>query len=324
MQGVLAKKNALSLICAFLCIIFTILVFGIGITPKNLINLFNQAAILGILALGQTVTILVGGIDFSMHWISCSAAIMLSQIYISSTLALSEIPPIIIIVIAIAVSSFIGLVNGVGIAYFDINPMIMTFAINALVHGVLLAWTNGISGKIIPPELKTFTSQSILGMPVLVCVWLIIIIISVIILNLSTIGRKLYAVGSNEIAAECSGIRIKRIKLVAYTFSGFIAGLGGILMAANLGTSSLFMSDDVTLQTIFVVLIGGTPITGGKGGYLGTVMGTILLVEIMYIFSSLKIYTGVQKILLGLILFGFIVTSAQWNRHALLNKTNIK
>ena len=293
-------------------VLLLFLLFAIfGHTNKAEFNaLAVNASILGIIALGQTLVILIGGIDFSMQWVLAAAAISMSHIYIDSILSLSEMPLGFILLIAMLISTAIGCLNGIGIAYFGINPMIMTFAINALVYGVLLAWTNGISGKFVPPEIKDFLNQSIGPIPVITYIWIGIIILATFMLSSTKLGRKIYAVGSNEMAALCAGIRVKRIKLMAYCLSGLMAGVGGILMSGQIGISSLNMSENVTIQSVLTVMLGGTAISGGKGNYLKSVLGAILLTEIMYLFSCLSVHTGVQKMLLGIILLVAVVLSS--------------
>ena len=309
------RKYFMNNIQTSLSFVLTLLLFlGIAIfeqtSQKEFSALAVNASILGIIALGQTIVILIGGIDFSMQWVLAAAAISMSHIYIGSILSLSEMPLGFILLIALLIATAIGSLNGIGVAYFGINPMIMTFAINALVYGVLLAWTNGISGKIAPPEIKEFLNQSIGPIPVIAYIWFIIIVLATFMLSFTKLGRKIYAVGSNEMAARCSGIRVKRIKLMAYCLSGFMAGVGGILMSGQLGTSSLNMSENVTIQSVLAVMLGGTAISGGKGNYLKSVLGAIMLTEIMYIFSCLSVHTGVQKTLLGVILLVAVVLSS--------------
>ncbi len=305
------KKNKTLFITCCVCIFLLLCIFLIfGINSRELSSIATDAAILGIIALGQTFVMLVAGIDFSVQWLLCAAAICVSNIYIKSILALSEIPLFLILLIVLAGSTLIGCFNGIGVAYFGINPMIMTFGVNVLIHGALLAYTNGISGLFMPPEIKDFLNHSWGPLPILVYIWAGLTVAATLMLSGTTFGRRIYAVGRNPLAAYYSGIRVKRIKMFAYCISGFTAGLGGILMAASIGRSYLGMGDNTIVQSILAVTIGGTAISGGRGSYIGSVIGVITLTALMHIFSKLSVHAGIQHLALGVILmFTIVITS---------------
>ncbi len=304
-------KNKTAFITGCCAIVFLIVAFAAtGISSKQLRDLATSAAILGIVALGQMLVIFVGGIDFSMQWLLCSSGILITKLYVSNMLSQTGLPIIALLLIVLAASTAVGCLNGVGIAYFSINPIIMTFCTNVLLHGIMLAWTNGISGQFAPPEITNFLNQSWGGIPVLVYIWAIITVAATFILLKTTFGRKLYAISFNQRAAYYSGIRLKKIKMAAYCISGFVAGLGGILMAANEGRSYLGMGDNMIIQSILVVFIGGTSLGNNRGNYIGTVIGTIALTLLAFLLTKLHIPSGFERMIFGVILMATLIATS--------------
>ena len=143
--------------------------------------------------------------------------------------------------------------------------MIMTFGMNVIIQGGLLAVTHGMPGNYAPKVLQSAVLGSVGGIPNILLIWLFIIVIVTVVLCKTPFGRKIYAVGNSTTVSYYSGIKVKRVKMMAYCISGFSAALGGILMASKVGQSYLGMGDAVMFQTIAAVAIGGTSMAGGSG-----------------------------------------------------------
>lgn len=260
-----------------------------------------DAAILGILALGQTFTILVGGIDLSIEWNMCAAGIMMTML--QKPLGLGESQTWILMLITLAVTTSVGFINGFGVAYLGINPMIMTFGMNTIIQGVVIGLTSGtLPGGYSPENLENFSLGTFLGLPNMLWVWILIIVVFSLLLACTPYGRKLYAVGNSETVAYYSGVKVKFVKMCAYAISGFAAGLGGILFTGRIGQSYLGMGSFVMFQTIAVVAVGGTSMIGGSGNYIGTVAGAFILTITNGLLSAFLIPAAVQQIIYGIIL----------------------
>ena len=299
------------------CVTLALLVITIiaGVPQRQVRELATTAAILGIAALGQMLVIFVGGIDFSMQWLLCSSAILTTKLYVNNMLSQIGLPVWALLVGVLIFSTVVGFINGVGIAHFSINPVIMTFCINVLLHGIMLAWTNGISGQFSPPEVSRFINQNILGIPVLVYIWIVIAAAATFILSKTAFGRRLYAISFNQHVASFSGIHLRKIKLASYCMSGFISGLCGILMAANEGRSYLGMGDNMIIQSILVVFIGGTSLGNNRGSYIGTAIATVALTLLSYLLTRLHIPSGFERMIFGVILmFTLIATTPRKDR----------
>lgn len=302
------SRSSVSLIAA--SVILTCILFLIVKIPKNSSTaFFDDIAILGIVSLGQLVVMISGGIDFSLQGIYCGSAIVMSHIYINSVLALSEVPAWVMLLILVTGAALIGMVNGFLISRFSINPLIVTFAMNTLLIGIIYAYTNGITGRIAPPSFKEFVDITILGIPIILIFWLFMVGVIAIILKKTVAGRILYATGTNRISAQLSGINVNRVTVLSYTVSGAFAGLAGMLACANNGYSTLTMADNVTIHTLLVVLLAGTSVFGGRGKAHKTIFGALILTDITYIFRLIPIHSGLQNITFGVLLLTLSVFS---------------
>jgi len=271
-----------------------------------------DAAILGTLGVGQTFAILVGGIDLSIQWVMCASGIMLTMLY--KSWGLQESQAIWLILFVLIVTTLIGMVNGFGIAYLGINPMIMTFGINTIVQGVVVGATNKtLPGGYSPKNLEAFSLGAVGGIPNMVLIWLVIMLIISAVLAFTPFGRKIYAIGNSETVSYYSGVKVKRIKMFAYAISGLFAGIGGILFTGRIGQAYLGMGDAVLFQTIAVVAIGGTSMIGGKGNYIGTVSGALILTILNGLLSAFLIPAAVQQIIYGLAVLAAVLLAAGRN-----------
>ncbi|MCL5072506.1 MAG: ABC transporter permease [Actinobacteria bacterium] len=273
--------------------------FGIGSHFKVLIL---EIVILGILSLGQTLVIISGGIDLSIAWNLTCAAVLLTFFSGGKNDNLWFIIPIVLVV-----SSIAGLINGLGIAYFKIPPIIMTLGMNSVLMGFVLVLLRGQMGGYVPP----FIAQLVMGsngiVPGALLIFIVITVFITFLLSKTTFGRKLYFVGSNENIAEFSGIKSKNIKVLTYTISGLFTGIGGIVLAGRLGQSYLGMGDNYTFPTVIAVVLGGASIMGGSGNFLGTIAGVIIVIMLKGFLSALGLTLPIQQIINGFILMAAVI-----------------
>lgn len=268
--------------------------FGVG---AHFGILIRETAVLGIMAFGQAFVILTGGIDISTPWTMTSAGILLTFLSKGSTENLYWIIPFILLV-----GTVIGFINGIGVAYLKIPPIIMTMGMNQIIQGALLALLKGQPGGNAPESMYKLMTGNILGVPTLLIVWIVLIVIAFIIQSRTVFGRRLYAVGNGPAAAYFAGVNVKLTTMMVYVISGLVTSFAGICFAARLGQSYLGMGDPYQFMTVVCVVLGGASMMGGRGKYIGTVAGTFILQILTVFLAALGLPTSLQEVLYGVIL----------------------
>ena len=212
----------------------------------------------------------------------------------------------------LALGALVGLVNGVGVAWLGVPPIVMTLGSFAILQGALLVVTNGATGSASPPVLKTLSTGVWLGLPPAVWLWLALALVAGFVLSATVYGRRLYAVGTNPVVAELSGVDVRRTVVVAYVVSGLSAVLAGLLLVGYVGNAYLGMGDPYLFSAVAAVAIGGASILGGSGHYAGTVAGAISLTLISVVLPVLGLRPAVLQIIYGaVILIAVAVTSVR-------------
>ncbi|KMZ53762.1 ABC transporter permease [Dorea sp. D27] len=268
--------------------------------------LCSEAAIIGVVAIGQTFVIITGGIDLSVAWMVGIAAIMVTN----TTHGLDEnliwaIPFILIL------TTLFGVVNGFCIAYLNMPPIVMTLGMNTVLQGGLVAVTQGAPGGAAPAFVKKMGQGSVIGMPYLILIWIVLAAAVTLLLFKMRYGRELFAVGNNATVAAYSGISVRKVTLTAYAVSGLTAGIAGMLLAGKVGQSYLGIGDNFQFQSIAAVAIGGTSLMGGNGNYLGTVAGAFTITIILAILAALNLPFGVQKMAYGIVVLFSVLMSVR-------------
>jgi ribose transport system permease protein len=268
------------------------------VRPGNLSQQLVLAAYLGVVAAGQTLVILTGGIDLSVSWTLNLAAILLTRITNGSDDMLAPA-----VAAALGSGALVGLLNGLGIAYLRIPPLVMTLGMNALIQGVVLVYTNGQPQGAAPPTVQFLATGRLLGViPMALLVWVIIAAIMIVLLRRTVLGRQIYAVGNNRAAAYLAGVRPGRVLLAVYMISGVLSAFAGILLTGYSFQSYLGMGENYVLPPIAAVVIGGTSILGGSGGYTGTIAGSIIVVLLQSTLAIAQVPQAGRNILYGLII----------------------
>lgn len=278
-----------------------------GFAAVNHIKVLAQeAAIIGIVAIGQTFVIITGGIDLSVAWMISVAAIMVTKLGGSANEAMIWAIPFILVV-----TMAFGLINGFCIAYLRMPPIVMTLGMNIILQGGLVAVTQGAPGSYASGFLVELGQKAFLGIPWLLWIWGALTVIVMLMLFKMKYGRELFAIGNNQVVAVYSGINVKSTVMWSYGISGFTAGLAGILLAGKVGSSYLAMGDAFQFQSIAAVAIGGTSLMGGNGNYLGTVAGAFTITILLGILAALNLPYGVQKMAYGLIVLVSVLMAAR-------------
>jgi ribose transport system permease protein len=292
------------LITFFLLVVVSILKPGYA-SANNLNMLAVTAAVLGITSLGQTFVILTGGMDLSIPWMFSISAFLMAGLTQGNDAALVYAIPVVLLA-----GIGMGMINGFGVAYIGIIPVIMTISTNIIFQGLLVGFSGGMPGGSPPPALKTLVHETTGGIATLFLIWIAVSAAALVVLYKTSFGRHIYAVGSNENVAFFSGINTKRTKLFAYAISGLLTSVAGFLYSGRLGQLYLAMGEEYQMQTIAAVAIGGVSLVGGKGSYAGTMAGVLILVVLNGFLSAMNIPPNVQKIVYGAVLFIAVLIAA--------------
>lgn len=265
---------------------------------ENLRNTLLLAAPLAIMAGGQTLVMLTAGIDLSVAMTATGAAFFAGQF--------SPDGPLVAIVAGVLVGVVVGAINGVGVGIFRVNPLIMTLGMSAILLGLFTAWAQTIlsdSGNI-HPVIKTLGGGAFLDgrVPYSVVVWAGISVILVGGLARTGLGRMIYAVGDNPVACRLAGVRVWQVLLAVYILCGALAALAGVLLAGRVGSPSPQLGTSFLLPSVAAVVIGGTSIFGGAGGYTGTILGALILGVLDSLLTFLDAGQAIKQVIYGAII----------------------
>lgn len=287
---------------------FVLYLAAIAISPGfasigQLSNVLVLAAFLGIVAIGQTLVILIFGIDLSV-----SAVITLVNLVLTAYIAGSDERTLVAVLLALAIGAAVGLTNGLGIRFLRIPDLVMTLATFSIVTGVALLYSGGAPAGRSSPLLNTIATGRLGGiLPWSVIVWAALAVLTIFMLRRTTIGRYVYAIGLNRRASRFSGISVGRTVVVLYTISGITAAMAGVLLTGYTGSSYFGIGDPYQLASIAAVVVGGTSIFGGRGGYGGTIAGAFIIVLIQSLLTVLNIADAGRNIVYGLVILALLL-----------------
>jgi len=267
---------------------------------SQVMNILQVAAFLGVIALGQTMVILVGGIDLSQ-----AGTITLINI-VATSLMLGQSENIAIALIAcLALALVIGLLNGLLVIIVGITPLVATLGMNSILFGAALVYTGGAPRGDVAPAFEVLGTGDVLGLPAPALIWLVVAVALFALTRMSVFGRWLYATGANPNAAALMGVPVERVTVGAYVFSSVLAAFGGLLLTAYVGSPSLGIGNQFLLTSVAAVVVGGTALTGGVGGILATVGGAIFITELTSFTNIVRVTSGTQFVIQG----GIIILS---------------
>lgn len=267
---------------------------------SQVMNILQVAAFLGVIALGQTMVILVGGIDLSQ-----AGTITLVNI-VATSLMLGQSENIAIALIAcLALALVIGLLNGLLVIIVGITPLVATLGMNSILFGAALVYTGGAPRGDVAPAFEVLGTGDVLGLPAPALIWLVVAVALFALTRMSVFGRWLYATGANPDAAALMGVPVERVTVGAYVFSSVLAAFGGLLLTAYVGSPSLGIGNQFLLTSVAAVVVGGTALTGGVGGILATVGGAIFITELTSFTNIVRVTSGTQFVIQG----GIIILS---------------
>lgn len=296
------RKADPAVLTAFGCIILLLVIGGIYsrsfLSPEYLLQQLKVASFLGVIATGMMLVILLGQIDLSVPWTVTAGAMMAC-----AAAAYGPVGVALAIPFGIFCGAIIGAINGVGVAYLRIPSMIVTLATNAVTQGMMVIYTGGFSPQDSATDaMRYLATGTILGIPNAAIIWLILGVATVFVLGRTSFGRSVYGIGNRERAAYLSGINTRRIVMIAFAASGALSAFGGVLLAGYASKAAQSMGDAYLLPAIAAVVLGGTSILGGRGSYLGTVAGVILITLLQSILSVMQMPEAGRQITYGLLI----------------------
>jgi ribose transport system permease protein len=300
---------------AFACIILMLFLGSLYsssfLSPEYLLQQLKVASFLGVIATGTMIVILLGQIDLSIPWVVAVGGMM-------STAATGWGPVghVIAIPFGVLCGVALGLVNGFGVAYLRIPSMIITLAVNAVAQGLMVVHTGGFSPQdSSSPAMRTLaTGELFFGLPNALIVWGVVGAGAIFLLNRTTFGRAVYGIGNRERAAYLSGINTQRVVLIAFALAGGLSAFGGVLLAGYASKAAQAMGDAYLLPAIAAVVLGGASILGGRGSYLGTVAGVILITLLQSILSVVQMPDAGRQIIYGIVIVAMLLLYGRESR----------
>ena len=283
-----------------ICVLFSVITDAF-LSDVNLLNLLRQSAPILIVAAAMTFVITTGGIDLSvgstLALVNAVAAIALQ----------AGIPWPIVIVLMLAIGAFIGLINGYFTAYEGIPAFIVTLATLSAVRGLALFLTKGFSIPIASDSLFVQIGRGwVLGIPFPAIIALVVLIAGYVVLTRTPYGQYITGIGANAEAVRRAGINVRRYTMSVYIMSGVAAAIGGIIIAARLGSGSSNAAVGFELEVIAAVVLGGTHLFGGRGTIIGTLLGALTIAVIGNGLILAKISPFFTQIVTGAIILAAI------------------
>lgn len=260
-------------------------------------NIIRVSVFLAVVAAGQTLVIISGreGIDLSAGAVVTLSAIATYSIVNGQN---ENVPQALLS--ALTIGAAIGFVNGLGVTFLSISPLVMTLGMSGVVTGLILIITHGsVTGSIAPIMTQLIARPVILNIPGAIVIWLIFGVLMWLLLQRTTFGKNLFAIGTNRTTARLSGVSVTGMALGTYALAGMLAGLGGFLIVGNTGVVHIKLGDPFLFPSIAAVAVGGTLLSGGKGSYWGTMAGALVLTLLTSLLTTMQMPESVRRMVLG-------------------------
>jgi inositol transport system permease protein len=307
------KRNIKTIISRYgIYIIFLVIFLVLSIanqaffTPSNLLNILKQASTVAVIAIGQTLCLITGGMDLSSGSIMALAGVTSAMFGLADK---TNMPAAFLT--AILVGMLCGFINGLIVSKGRVPAFIATLGMQQAARGMALLVTNATPVFGLSAAYIFMGSGKILGIPMLVIIMVAVVIVTAFILNKTKFGRHVYAVGGNEQSAHVSGIRVQRVKLIVYTAAGALAGLGGIMLAGRIQSGTPTMGEGYELDAIAGAVIGGVSTSGGVGTIYGAVIGSLLMAMISNGLDLMNVSAYYQQIIKGIIIVLAVLLDVQ-------------
>ncbi len=269
------------------------------LNPQNMKDVLNQAAALGMVSIGQTFVILIGGggLDLSVASVMATVAVIVAHNTGGQDALFLPVA-----MFCLLFGLLVGLANGLLITKRKVQPFMATLGMMIIIQGLRFLYTKGAPKGGFPPILR-FLGTGDLGMiPVSILSLAILTIVALIVLKKTILGRKIYAIGGNIETARLSGYNIDLIITVVYMLSGFTAAIAGLYLAGWIGISDNWVGKGYELDSIAAVVMGGTTFEGGRGGVLGTIVGVLIIMMLYNLVLLLHLPVQMQYVVKGAVI----------------------
>ncbi len=291
------KVNAIWLVFVAEVIIFTVASGGTFLSSGNIVNITRQVSYYGIASIGMTFVILIAGIDLSIGSIITLVNVVCAYLMVNMGMNMW-----LAVLLSLAISTLIGLLNGVMVARVGIPALIATFASQTVFEGIsyLISGGRPISGY--TSDFGLFGRWSLGPVPICAIIMVVCFAIGSFVLNKTYFGRYFYAIGGNEEAAELSGIRVNRMKCLIYALSGLFAGLAGIVLLSRSGSAQSTVGKGLEFDVITCVVLGGVSVNGGVGRMSGVVAGVLIIGSLTNGMILMDVSEYTQMVIKGIVL----------------------
>jgi ribose transport system permease protein len=302
--GKLLAQGGTVVALVVLIVIFFAVRPDVFLTFTNVRNILYQVAILAIIAAAQTVTMVVGDFDLSVGATSSLAGAVAGAQMIAGT------PMWTAILIALAVGLVVGVINGALIAYLNLSAFVATLATMTSVVGVAFLVTEGTTLFNFPEAFNALGQGKLFDVPMPVYFAIVVAATIWVVLRYTTLGRSWHAIGGNVEVSRLSGVNVRRARLVAFSIAGLVAGLGGILLAARLGSASAVQGEDNMMFSVAAVFLGMTVIRSGMANLTGTMVGVAIIGVMSNGLNILGVNAYVQQVVTGIIIILAVTLSS--------------
>jgi ribose/xylose/arabinose/galactoside ABC-type transport system permease subunit len=287
-------------------LVLLVIILGVSspvfLSGRNIRNILQQVSTLGILSMGMTILMISGGIDLSVGSSISVVAVIVGK------LLKAGVPVGFLIPLGLLIGCFIGLINGFLASHTRAHPFILTLGTMTLFQGVAIIITEGYPITDLGDKFEWIGGATIGKVPFIVLLFFGVMLLSFFILKYTRLGRKAYAIGGNEYTTYLAGIRVKTYKIIFYMMCGFLTGLASLVLSSRISSAISTMGTGFELQSIGAVVIGGTPLTGGRGSVWGTLTGVLLLGIIANGLNLLHVEASWQYVVTGgVIIFAVIL-----------------
>jgi ribose transport system permease protein len=260
-------------------------------------NIVRLAVFLGIIAAGQTLVIISGGEGIDL---SAGSVVTLTAILTYVIVNGENDKVLLALLISLIVGALIGFLNGSGITFLKISPFVMTLGMAGVVTGAIIVINHGnVSGKVAPIMTQLIARPLVGRIPGAIIIWLIFGVLMWLLLERTTFGKQLFAIGVNRVTSRLSGVNVTMMNLAVYSLAGALAGFGGFLVVGNTGVVFINLGQPFLFPSIAAVAVGGTLLSGGKGSYWGTMAGAIVLTLITSLLTTMQMPDSVRRMVLG-------------------------
>ena len=276
---------------------------------KLLLSMLRIAAFLGIVCIGQNLVILIGGIDMGVPYVIMIGNVIGAEILKGQDSNIGKA-----LVAVILAGAIIGIIESIGINYFKINAFIMTLGMGIIVEGVAMVTTGGAPKGSSSPILTKLTSMNTIGgISGIIIIWAIAATVFIIVMKYTKFGRYVYALGANSTGARFSGVHTKKIRALVYIVSPIVCAFVGFMLVGYTGTTYLEVGDSYDPSNIAAVILGGTAVTGGRGSYVGTIAGVLIMTILTDFLTILNVNEAIRTMVNGIVLIVLLIAYSRNN-----------